>query len=934
MQLLYKLFAAMALIFAFSWQQASAATIATMSIVGSTTASTPYNVTISGDFSGSGPTSATINPGAVVLNIVSASDSEIVVELPGSVTQVADIYTLEVDDGTTDSEIFSVVAGESVEVGISGLPASAVAGTLNFVMFFSFNDAFGNATNGNATTIEFVGSGTSATVPLAFLVEGIFTATTPGLTTATSYTLYVQGFAGTTNGSNQITIIPAEAAGVSVSGLNTPVSAGVAVGTANLLFADQYGNATNPTVTTLDLVGTGTSASVTLTYGGSVGSSTATFAELTTATTYQVQVAGFAGTTTGISSVVVVPAAASSVAISGIPAGAAAGALSGTANLAFRDQYGNATNPTVTTLDFVGTGTSATVALNYGGSVGSSTASLPGLTTATTYTVQVAGFAGTTTGTDEVEVVAGTPGTLAVAGLPASATAGTLSASLTLTFTDSFGNATNASVSNVALVGTGTSATFALSSGGLGVSTATASGLTAAGAYQLQVPGFAGTTTGTASVTITPAAAADVEVTPTTASQLINGDVVVTLNYTDTFGNNTDYTATSLTYSSGSSTASFTLSRTGLGVSTATVSFASTGTYTASVESFAGTYSGTTTLSIAVGFATKGTLVGLPLTTTAGIAGSTTLTLYTTDSFDNPAPASTSPIITVSFVGVSTEPAIADVDLTATFVSTGIYQVAMPTLLLSRAMPALPVTSGSYTFEPSIPADPGFVFTPTSSTVSVTLPPPSISSLAPSTTPPSVTAVSITVTGTDLQQLYAPSTSSSTANSTLLRNSDSHYVDFTLSGTTATSVMLSFQPTTSSIYTLALTTPAGTTTAILSVGAPGEVTSTADSGPGSLRDAITFASSGTVITISPSLIGQVISLLSPIEIDKVIFLEIPAPGLLFLNGNGGPAVMFDCGSAGTLIKGVEIVNTGSSPRVISICPDVQGGTAQSEKGPI
>jgi predicted outer membrane repeat protein len=70
------------------------------------------------------------------------------------------------------------------------------------------------------------------------------------------------------------------------------------------------------------------------------------------------------------------------------------------------------------------------------------------------------------------------------------------------------------------------------------------------------------------------------------------------------------------------------------------------------------------------------------------------------------------------------------------------------------------------------------------------------------------------------------------------------------------------------------------------------VTNTADSGPGTLRSAITNAASGAVITFDPSLSGATITLGSTLTINTNLTIDASAlPGGLQINGNGSVQIV-------------------------------------------
>ena len=102
------------------------------------------------------------------------------------------------------------------------------------------------------------------------------------------------------------------------------------------------------------------------------------------------------------------------------------------------------------------------------------------------------------------------------------------------------------------------------------------------------------------------------------------------------------------------------------------------------------------------------------------------------------------------------------------------------------------------------------------------------------------------------------------------------------------------------------------------------VTSIADSGPGSLRQAVADAASGDQITFSSNLNGQAISLLSSLTIDKDLIISGPGASLLAIQGTevvgllairGGAVVSVSDLTIRDGVRGVD--NQGGSLTIIS-----------------
>jgi hypothetical protein len=84
------------------------------------------------------------------------------------------------------------------------------------------------------------------------------------------------------------------------------------------------------------------------------------------------------------------------------------------------------------------------------------------------------------------------------------------------------------------------------------------------------------------------------------------------------------------------------------------------------------------------------------------------------------------------------------------------------------------------------------------------------------------------------------------------------------------------------------------------------VTSTADSGPGSLRQAIADAASGDCITFSSQIHGQAITLLSSLTISKDLTITGPGASQLAVHGAGVVGLIAVRGGAVVTVSGLTI----------------------------
>ncbi len=87
------------------------------------------------------------------------------------------------------------------------------------------------------------------------------------------------------------------------------------------------------------------------------------------------------------------------------------------------------------------------------------------------------------------------------------------------------------------------------------------------------------------------------------------------------------------------------------------------------------------------------------------------------------------------------------------------------------------------------------------------------------------------------------------------------------------------------------------------------VTNTADSGPGTLRSAITNAASGAVITFDPSLSGATITLSNTLTINTNLTIDASAlPGGLQINGNGSVQIFIVATNITVFLNSLTITN--------------------------
>ena len=87
------------------------------------------------------------------------------------------------------------------------------------------------------------------------------------------------------------------------------------------------------------------------------------------------------------------------------------------------------------------------------------------------------------------------------------------------------------------------------------------------------------------------------------------------------------------------------------------------------------------------------------------------------------------------------------------------------------------------------------------------------------------------------------------------------------------------------------------------------VTNSADSGPGTLRSALTNGDNGAVITFDPSLSGATITLASTLTINTNLTIDASAlPGGLQINGNGSVQIFNVASNITVFLNSLTITN--------------------------
>jgi phospholipase C len=545
--------------------------------------------------------------------------------------------------GSQSGITVSPAAASSLQVGGFASPITAgTAGTLTVTAF----DPYGNIASSYTGTVAFTSSDSQAALPgnytfttadagLHSFSATLKTAGTQSLTATDTATASITGTQG------GITVTPAAASTLAVSGFPSPIMAGTA-GTLTVTALDPYGNVATAYTGTVTFTSSDSQAALPGNYtfttadaglhSFSVTLKTAGTQSLTATDTATASITGKQG------GITVTPAAASTLTVSGFPSPITAG-TAGTLTVGALDAYGNLATGYTGTVTFTSSDSQAALPGNYtfttadaglhSFSVTLKTAGTQSLTATDTATASITGTQG------GITVTPAAASTLTVSGFPSPITAGT-AGTLTVTALDPYGNIATSYTGTVAFTSsdgqaalpgdyTFTAADAGLHSFGVTLKTAGTQSLTATDTATASITSTQG------GITVNPAAASALIVAgfPSPVTAGVAGSLTVTA--LDAYGNTaTGYIGT-VHFSSSDSQAvlsgdyTFTGADAGVHTFSATLNTAGTQSLTAA-DTTTGSIAGSQTGILVYLPARTFSVTGFPASTTAGSAQSITVT--------------------------------------------------------------------------------------------------------------------------------------------------------------------------------------------------------------------------------------------------------------------------------------------------------------------
>jgi hypothetical protein len=347
-----------------------------------------------------------------------------------------------------DIGAYEYTSGTSSAVTHYGLsaPASATAGA-SFTVTVNALDASGSVVSSYSGTVHFTSSDGQAVLPADYTFtpsdagSHAFTVT---LKTAGSQTVTATDTSiGSVTGQAAVTVSPAAASQLTVSGYPSPTTAGAAH-SFTVTAKDAYGNTVTGYTGTVHFTSSDGQGALPANYtftAADAGKRTFS-ATLKTAGSQTIKATDTASSSvTGQESVTVSPAAASTVTVSGFPSPTTAGGA-GNFAVTLRDAYGNVATGYKGTVHFTSSDAQAALPANYtftAADAGVHTFSAT-LKTAGSQTIKATGTASSSvTGQESVTVSPAAASTVTVSGFPSPTTAGG-AGNIAVTLRDAYGN--------------------------------------------------------------------------------------------------------------------------------------------------------------------------------------------------------------------------------------------------------------------------------------------------------------------------------------------------------------------------------------------------------------------------------------------------------------------------------------------------------------
>jgi hypothetical protein len=602
-----------------------------------------------------------------------------------------------------------VTAAAASRVDVTDFPSSTTAGIAHDFKVTLF-DPFNNIATGFLGTMTFTSDDAQASLPAPYTFTGGDAGThlfPSGATLRTAGTRFIRGTSGALVGTQSgITVNAAAMSKFVVEGFQSPITAGVS-DLFTVRATDAFNNTTSGFTGVVTLTSSDTQAtfspSATLNFtGADLGTKNVT-GTLRTASTQSITASNgtFSGSQTGI---IVTPAAASQVFVTGFPASITAG-VAGSFTVTMKDPFNNIATGYTGTVSFTSSDGQATFSpASYpftSGDAGVKTF-LGGATLRTAGTQSITASDGSISGSQTGIIVTPAATSQFITNFPTPVTAGVAQA-FTLRAADPFGNTTPTYTGNVTLTSNDPQATFSLSNpiafsgADLGVRSLNGT-LRTAGTRSISATDgtFSGTQNG---ILVNAAAPAAVVVSGVPSPTTAGIARTFTVSIRDAFNNvATSYLGTmtftssdgQVVFAPGSHT--FTATDAGQRTFSAGVTLKTAGTQTVVATDSVNSLSGFQSVTVTPATASQAVVSGFPGSTLAGVPHDFTVTML--DPFNNVATGYTG---TVSFSSNDIQATFAPTSHTFTGGDAGTHTFANGATLRTAGTRSITVTDGTIT---------------------------------------------------------------------------------------------------------------------------------------------------------------------------------------------------------------------------------------------
>jgi hypothetical protein len=543
------------------------------------------------------PLSGTI--GAVALRhsrgfyhlLSSSSQANGVYSVQGMQLTTVGTYTLSIGgiatENITGNRVVTVAQAPVASAAFLYVDSSFNVGGKQTAFRVTYRDAFGNLLNGPDSVRAVSGNASStSTIALTNISLGVYTATATAFSVPGAYTLSVAGVSEYT-GQRTFTVNSIAASNALVTGLPSALTAGAQTGSFSIRLTDAQNNPVSNSIGVVTLRHERGFTHLLAVTPQTNGVYSVQGIQATTVGTYTLSIGGIvAANITGNRVVTVTQAPVASAAFQYVDSSFNVGGKQTAFRVTYRDAFGNLLNGPDSVRAVSGNGSSTSTITLTNISLGVYTATATAFSVPGAYTLSVAGVT-TYNGQRTFTVNSIAASNALVTGVPTALTAGAQTGTFTIRLTDNLGNAVSGNIGAVTLRHErGFTHLLPTQAQANGVYSVQGIQATTVGTYTLSIGGIvAANITGNRAVAVTPDAVANATFQSVDTSITAGGNQVgFRVTYRDAFGNLADGSESASASNGGTSTATIALTRSSIGVYTATpTAFTRAGSYSLSI---------------------------------------------------------------------------------------------------------------------------------------------------------------------------------------------------------------------------------------------------------------------------------------------------------------------------------------------------------------